>query len=253
MELIKPIVRVGNSAGVLLPREWLNGKAKVELIEKPIDIKKDLLGLLDTYLDNIIGVYLAGSYARSEEDEKSDVDAIAITYSINEKIKKGRYDIILISKENLEAALKENAIPLLPMLKEAKPIINAEFLESYKKVEITSKNIKFYIETTKSALDVIKEDIKVSKELNCDVSDASAYSLILRLRTFYIIECIKKGKLWKKREFIILVKRIAGSSEAYERYLSVKNDNNMGYKLPVEEAEKLAREVTRRLGELENV
>ena len=39
-ELIKPIVRMGNSACVLLPKAWVDGKARVELIEKPIDIKK---------------------------------------------------------------------------------------------------------------------------------------------------------------------------------------------------------------------
>ena len=55
-ELIKPIVRVGNSAGIVLPREWLNGKAKVELIEKPIDIKRDILEILEPYLEDVVGI-----------------------------------------------------------------------------------------------------------------------------------------------------------------------------------------------------
>ena len=43
MELIKPIIRVGNSAGVILPKEWLNGEAKIRLISKPKNIEKFVL------------------------------------------------------------------------------------------------------------------------------------------------------------------------------------------------------------------
>jgi predicted nucleotidyltransferase len=253
MELIKPIVKVGNSAGVILPREWLNGKAKVELIEKPINIKKDVLEILGDYLDEVIGIYLVGSYARGEEDENSDVDVIAVTSNINKMLKHGKYDIMIISKEKLDETLKENAVPLLPMLKEADSIINEGLLDNYKGTSVTEKNLRYHLETTKSALNIIKEDIKASKELKQNVSDASAYSLILRLRTFYIIDCIKENKLWKKQEFLGLVKRISGSLKAYERYISVKNDNKLDYKLPVAEAEKLVEDLTRRLHELENV
>jgi len=250
-QIVKQIVKVGNSAGVLLPKEWLNGKAKVELIEKPLDLRKDILELLDTYLEEIVGVYLVGSYARGEETEKSDVDVIVITNKTEDKIKKGKYDILIISKEKLDELLKENALPLLPMLKEAKPIINAKLLENYKDIKMTKKNLKYHIETTKSALEVIRQDIISSKELNEKVSDASAYSLILRLRTLYIIECLKENRLWKKQEFLDLIKKTAGSLIAYERYITVKNNNRLGYKLPVEEVEKLMDEIKSRLGRVE--
>lgn len=250
-ELVKPIIRFGNSAGVLLPKEWLNGKAKVELIEKPLDLKKDIIELLDDYLDDIVGVYLVGSYAREEEDEKSDVDVIALTNNTNEKIKRGKYDILIISKEKLDELIEENAFPLIPMLKEAKPIINSELLGNYKDVKLTSKNLRFHIETTKSAIDVIKEDIKASKELNANVSDASAYSLVLRLRTLYIIDCIKENRLWKKQEFLGLIKKVSGSLKAYERYALVKGNKKLEYKLPIEEAENLVDYINKRLAEIE--
>ena len=67
MELVRKIVRVGNSAGVVLPREWLNGTAKVELVRKPLDIKGDILKILEPYLEDISGIYLVGSYARGEQ------------------------------------------------------------------------------------------------------------------------------------------------------------------------------------------
>ena len=135
-ELIKPIVRVGNSAGVLLPKNWINGKARIELIEKPIDIKKDVLEILDPYLQNIEGIYLIGSYAREEQTKKSDVDILVITNKINKKIKKGKYEIILISKEKVESALEKNILPILPMLKEAKPLVNSSLIEKYKKTQL---------------------------------------------------------------------------------------------------------------------
>ena len=70
MELVRPIVRVGNSAGVILPREWLNGKAKIELIARPLDIKKEVFEILEDYFQDIIGIYLVGSYARNEQNDE---------------------------------------------------------------------------------------------------------------------------------------------------------------------------------------
>ena len=80
-ELIKPVIRVGNSAGILVPKAWINGKAKVELISRPVNIKKDIIEILEDYLEDILGIYLVGSYARKEETEKSDIDILAITDS----------------------------------------------------------------------------------------------------------------------------------------------------------------------------
>ena len=44
MELIKETIRVGNSAGVLLPKEFLNTKVKIVL--QPLNIEKDILEIL---------------------------------------------------------------------------------------------------------------------------------------------------------------------------------------------------------------
>ena len=42
--LIKKTIRVGNGAGVLLPKEWLNTEVKVVL--QPLNIEKDILDIL---------------------------------------------------------------------------------------------------------------------------------------------------------------------------------------------------------------
>ena len=85
-ELIKPIVKVGNSAEVLMPKEWINGKEYIKLIKKPLNLKKDILEILDSYLEDILGVYLVGSYERNEQKDESDVDVLVITEKENKKI-----------------------------------------------------------------------------------------------------------------------------------------------------------------------
>ena len=104
-----------------------------------------------------------------------------------------KYDIILISEGKLKDALDDNILPLLPMLREAKPLINKEFIDRYSKEIVTKKNLSFHFETTKSAMSVVWADIELKREQGKKyVEDASAYSLILRLRELYIVECLLK-------------------------------------------------------------
>ncbi len=250
-ELIKPVVKVGNSAGVILPKNWINGKARIELIEKPLDIKKDILEILEPYLQDIEGVYLIGSYARGEQTKESDVDVLVITNKINKKIKKGKYELILIQKDKIEIALESNIIPILPMLKEAKPLVNSSLIKEYQTTKLTKKNLKWHIELTKSALNVNKEIIKLDKETNSDSSDGIAYSLILRFREAYIVDCLIKNKIPKKKELIDLIKRTSGSLKAYEGYLRTKNNEKDKNELPVQEAKKLYEYVCKKIDEQE--
>lgn len=250
-ELIKPIVKLGNSSGVVLPREWYGGKAKIKLIEEPINIKKDILEILDKYLENILGIYLVGSHARGEENRGSDVDVLVITNKTNKQIKQGVYDLMLVSQENLETSLENNVLPILPMLKEAKPIINKSLIKEYQKTKLTKKNLKWHIETTKSALKINKEMIKMTKDLGEKADDSIAYSLILRLREVYIVGCLIKNKNPRKKELINLIKKIAGSLKSYEGYLRVKNDKKNEDELPLEQAEKLYSYVLKKIKEQE--
>ena len=77
--LIRPIVRIGNSSGVVLPRSWLNQTACVELIiKKSSDIFQEIIEILKEEIEfsKIIGIYLVGSYGRSEETLTSDIDIL---------------------------------------------------------------------------------------------------------------------------------------------------------------------------------
>jgi len=239
-ELIKPIVKLGNSACVLLPRAWINGRARIELIEKPLNIKKDIFEILSPYLEDILGIYLIGSYAREEQTKKSDIDVLVITNKTNKRIEKGKYEIILIPNKNIEEQLKDNILPLLPMIKETKPLLNSFLIGPYKDTKLTKRNLRFHIETTKSAMNINKEAIKLAKDLGEEkISDAYAYSLILRLRGIYIVNCLIKNKKQSKKELLILIKKVSGSLDAYKRYLLSKQNKKMENILSVVEAEKI--------------
>jgi len=251
MELIKNTIRLGNSAGVLLPKEFLNTQVKVVL--QPLNIEKDVLNILSErkILPNVLGIYVVGSYARKEQTIESDVDILVITDNLNDKIEKGKYDLIIVSKDLVDEKMRKNILPLLPMMIEAKPIVNKSLLNDYVKTLLSIYNLKWHIDTTKSAMNVVEEYIQIAEKTGKKVNDAASYSLILRLRTIYIIDCLKKGKLWTKKEFLGLVKGVSGSLTAYERYLESKNKNTKEFILPVKEAKKLMDYNNKKIKEIE--
>ncbi len=211
--IVKPIVRVGNSAGVVLPLEWYGGRARIELIQKPINVRKDILDILDDYMENILGVYLTGSYARKEQTSDSDVDVLVVTSDINRKINKGKYEILMISLDELKKA-REIVIPIIPMLSEAKPIINKKLLSELLDFKIKKENLKWHLETTKSSLKIIKTILDIEED---KVDGKIIYPLILRLREAYIIDCLLKNQRYGKKDFLEMLKR-RGIYELYEGY-----------------------------------
>ena len=239
MEIIKQITRAGNSSNVLLPKDWLGGIARVKLIEKPINIAEDVLKIMRPYLKSVLGIYLVGSYARSEETKESDVDVLVITEGINKRIKKNKYDILLISESNLEDALKKNILPILPMIKEAKPILNEKLIEKYRNLKPNNENTKIILDITKSSRKVCRESIKISKESNEKVSDEIMYSLILGLRTLYVIDCLYKNKIPTTKGIKKLSKKITGAEESYNAYLRAKNGKKTKSAISPETAKKL--------------
>ena len=250
-ELIKPIVRVGNSAGIVLPKDWYGGKARVELIKKPLNINKDVLEILEKYLCDIQGIYLVGSYARGEQTEKSDVDVLVITNKINKKIEQGKYNFILISREQVEKSLKNNVLPILPMFREAKSILNNSLILNYKKTILTKKNLRWHIETTKSAMKMNRAALELGKLENKKISDNVMYSLILRLREVYVVDCLIKNKKSLKKEFLSLVKNISGSVDSYESYLRSKNNEKTKKVISLEDATAIYEYTVKKINEQE--
>ena len=240
---IKKAVKAGNSSAVILPRAWLNKEVRIELVKKSHEsILIDTINIIKKYLslESVIGIYLVGSYARGEEDENSDIDLLVVTSNIDKEIiNEGIYNVSIISKELLKENLSRDLFPIGQMIKEAKPLLNYEYLNSIN-VEVTKNNIRWYVDTTQIKLDLIKKVLDKYKKNNRDyVSDSVAYTLILRLRTMEIIKKMIKNKDYSKKDFISKINNISRSPNAYEGYLAVKNNLKKKNRVSLEESEKL--------------
>jgi len=247
---IKKTVKAGNSSAVILPRAWLNKNVRVELIKKtPEIILSDIIQIIKKYIElgEIIGIYLTGSYARGDEDEDSDIDILIITNNTDkEMIHEGIYNILLISKQLLKQKLAQDLFPIGQMIKEAEPLLNEEFIKDLK-IEVTKKNVKWYIDTTADKLKLIKRLLNKKGKY---VDDRVVYTLILRIRTLYIIEKLVKNEAYSKKQFIRMIKRICKEKGVYEGYLKVKNNLEDKKHVSVKEAEKLYNYLKKQLEEI---
>lgn len=240
---IKKAIKAGNSSAVILPKSWLNQEVRIELIKKtPEIILFDVLNLIKKSMlsENIIGIYLTGSYARGEEDKESDIDILIITKDIDLKlIHEGIYNLLVVSSELLKQKLEEDLFPVGQMIKEAVPLLNANYLNALD-VKITENNVKWYLNTSEEKIRLIKEIIDKEKIRNKKyVSDKIAYTLILRMRTLYIIKKLILNQDYSKKDFLALVKKISQGTNAYERYLAIKNDLKETNGASLEEIERL--------------
>lgn len=248
METIRKIVKVGNSAGVILPRDWYGGEAKVELVERPVNIDRDIFEILKEQLYDVVGIYLVGSYARNEETKESDIDILVISKNTNTIIKRGKYNILVVSKKELINQMKKNIMPLLPMILEARAIINASEIEIYKDFKVGWQNLEWYVEVTKSSIDICTKLLDLSEDF---VSDRLAYSVILSLRSAYLVDCIIKSKKWTNKEFLSIVKNESGSLNAYSGYLRVKNNKPIKEEVSSQELKSLISYISNLLMEQE--
>jgi predicted nucleotidyltransferase len=222
MEMIKHAIKLGNSAGVILPKGWENRKVKVELVEDSItdgvlDILKE-----EGLLADVVGIYIAGSYARGEETPESDIDILIITNENNKVIRKARYEILLVSKERLERNMGKS-LYLNSMIREAKAILNEGLIDSYKKGKIHMQ-LDNLLKEIISILKINLDNVEIASEMNDNVMDGVVYSTVLRLREIILIECILKDKPYSRKELLKVIEK-KGSLDLYEAYLRIKNDS----------------------------
>ena len=239
--ITKKTVKAGNSSAVVLPRAWLNKEVRVELVEKtPEIILSDTLNIVKEHIptEKIIGIYLVGSYARQEQDKNSDFDVLVVTDDLDKEIiNQGIYNILIISYQLVNQKLKQNLFPVGPMLKEAKALLNSNYLTKIN-VSVTKENVKWYLDTTEDKIRLVKRIIsELKKKEEKYISDQVIYTAVLRIRTLYIIEKLTKNQNYSKKEFLRIINSISPS--AYQAYLNVKNDTKEENKTTVKEAEKL--------------
>lgn len=233
--LVKQAIKLGNSAGVILPKGWEYRKVKVELVED--SITRDVFDIIgeNGLLSDVIGVYLAGSYAREEERPNSNIDILIVTEKTNKIVKRGNYELLFVSENSLDKNITRS-LYIYSMIREAKVILNNSLIRKYKYEKFSS--YKEIIKEINSMIKFNRESVGTAKEIQGKVLDGMAYSIVLRLRELFLLDCFLKDKNYSSRKFIEIIEKKA-SKEAYEAYLRIKNDLRPKNNVNPEDAEKL--------------
>ena len=218
--LIKQTREVGTSAGVLLPRKWLNKQVVVTLLQpSKEEIAKEVMEIIlkNNINEEIKGVYLYGSYARGDYDSDSDIDLLMITKETNKLINHGNYEVLLISEENFSKNLPDS-LYYTSMLKELKTIINKDLIERYS-ISKYRLNVKRVLNEIGRVLKINKDTVKICEDNNKKIPDGIAYSIVLRLRELYLLKCLRSNKSYSKEDFL----KICGDKN-YFAYIRIKRN-----------------------------
>ncbi len=218
--IVKQTREVGTSAGVLLPRSWLNKQVVVTLYEPSKEkIAQDVFEIIFKYNLNeeIMGIYLFGSYSREDFDFNSDIDILILTKDTNKLINCKTYEILLVSENSFAKNLPNN-LNYLSILKEIKVIFNKKLIEKYINKEYNINTRKIIPEIGR-IFKINRDAARICKENSLNVPDGVAYSLVLRLRELYLIKCIFSKKAYHKEDFLELV-----GEKIYSAYLRIKRN-----------------------------
>ena len=126
----------------------------------------------------------------------------------------------------IESVLDNNAILLLPILKEAKTIINPSLLEKYKEYKFTSKNTKPFIGNTAYVLKLNEKGLNLNFE-----TGSLVYSLILRIRGLLMIKLISNNKLYSKASLFSYLKSYGFSRNKVEEFYRIYSNERDGIKV----------------------
>lgn|SRR3989338_1520316 len=239
----KEVVSFGNGSIVYTPKKWVGKKVVVILEEKPLDIKGETMEILKPYLSSIEGVFLFGSFARNEQNEKSDIDLLVIADKKIDLEKKDKFDFLVKTKEQFEKEIKK-APSLFPsqVVSEAKPVLNESLLNELKKIEATP-DFKNFFDDTLGAFKKTKELLETNKGKGFLDSNTAIYSLILRLKTLFIIQCRKKSRVFSNKRFKELLKKHDFSEQKInallEAYQAERDDKKTTQKILLADALKL--------------
>jgi len=224
----KIVQRFGNGGHIVLPKEYVGKRIRFVAEPKTFeDIKTEIFEILKPYLENIVGIYLYGSYARNEQTIDSDIDILVITntkFKIVENV--DNYHIISTTIEGIENTIKNNAVLIIPILKEAKTIINPDLLNRYNNYKFNKNNIRKFIYHTIKIIKLNKKGL----ELGFDIGSL-VYSLILRIRGLLMIKLIMNNKLYSKSQLFQYFEKNNFEknkiSELYRIYTEERNNNKV--------------------------
>ncbi len=244
-EVKKEVVPFGNGSIVYTPKKWIGKKVLVVLEEKPLDVKGEVMELLKPFFSEIQGIYLFGSFARKEQTKESDIDLLVISDKKIDLKKKGRFDFLVkTKKEFLDGLKKDSTLFLHQILREAKPVFNKSLLEELKKEKVKPDFNEFF-SSTLTAFKNVKELIKAGKKRGKKHLDSNAvvYSLILRLKGLYLLQCYLKNKEFSNKGVKEVIKSHGFKEKKVEEFFGVyraeRDEKKAVHSILLSEAEEL--------------
>ncbi len=246
-QLVKPVMKSGNGGAVWVPRDWLGQEVIVILPERSqVNLNQRILQNLGSHLKDVVGVYLYGSYARQEQTSKSDIDVLVVTKEKTFQINEQGLEFTVLPLERLKNAIRKNPEMYYTMIKESQAIINISLLEELQKIKPDKEAFAGYIKQTKEHLKSNKQLLALDKQDgNMLKSDAVIYSVMLRLRGVFIIQCILYKKIFSKLAFRrwLESKGIGRKEfqELYQGFSEVRDDKRLRQKISIELAGKLTK------------
>lgn len=235
-QLVKNVEKHGNSGGIYLPVDWVGQRVLV----RPLSITESIMQVISPYSRHILGICLYGSYARGEQTPDSDIDILVITDK-DMRIGGGLWnmDIETANRNKIEGMIRNDPVGYYSMIREAVPILNEKLLEELRRIEPDLKQIRTYYKMTKSMLGIVRGVIDIKGDLAPCV-----YSLILRLRGLFLIQCNLKKRKYSNAEFEDFVVKHGINRTKYRRLYDVyraKRDNKPvpKYSIPVKDVEML--------------
>lgn len=245
-EVVKQVVPFGNGSIVYTPKKWVGQTVKVILEAEPIDVNESVMQSLRPFLPHVGGIFLYGSFARGEQTPDSDIDVLVVADKKFELIKKGRFDFTVIDANTLKRELKgRDPFYFYSILQEAKPILNEGLLLQLQKIKINRLDFKWLLQEAESALKIVEQFLQLDKLQERKELDSTAivYSMILRMRRLFMVQCILKNEKHSNREFKSALNKKGISKELvarfYEIYNAERNEKKAKASVGIREAEML--------------
>ncbi len=255
MRIIKKAVEIGNGAAVYVPKEYSGKQVVIILPEGINEIKRRIIENLADYMENIVGVYLFGSYARGESHSLSDIDVLVITKEEDKKLKSlfEDMDVRVATLEKIKKSIDVLPAITLPILKEAKTIINPILLEDLKNSKINYKNFRWNFDDIRRTIKLIETFVETDEE---DIAISHIYSLFMRLRVCYMIYGLLRNKQFSnaglRKELIERGLDEKKYDSYYEVYRKVRDDEEAEGKINKEEIKYFISIIRKYASELEN-
>lgn len=230
-QIRKKVTSFGNGSIVYTPKAWIGREVIVTLPK--LSIKEGLFKILDPHLSHIQGIYLYGSFARNEQEHGSDIDVLIIADK-KFKIELDGYDVNVLTTDDLKKPVDPFCFL---MLKEAKIILNGSLLDEIRHVKFSKKSVRWILDNTMDVLNINRDFIDLEDE-NFE-NDAVIYSLMLRLRGVYMIDCVLKNKGYSNKDFNRFIKNNGINDSFYKIYRKVRDKKTMKMKVVKNDVERL--------------